>query len=110
MAHYLEGVDWTARQTIATTIALTDLFRADRDRISMTARSSSTLRAYKFLKARVVVSIRRSAESLDVSVPTATTGVKRLEALGVAREVTGKAYGQIFRHERQLAILNDGGD
>ena len=26
MAHYLEGVDWTARQTIATTIAMTTCF------------------------------------------------------------------------------------
>ena len=39
--------------------------------------------------------------------PTATTAVKRLEALGVAREITGKSYGRIFAYERQLAILND---
>ena len=110
MAYYLEGVDWTARQTIATTTALTDLFRADRDRINANARSSSTLRAYEVLQSRAIVSIRRLAESLDVSVPTATTAVKRLEGLGIAREITGKSYGRIFAYDRQLAILNHAGD
>ena len=76
---------------------MTDLIRADRNRISMTARSSSTLRIHEVLQARVVVSIRRSAESLDEPVPTASTAVKRLEELGVAREPTGKAYGAFSR-------------
>ena len=110
MAYYLEGVDWTARQTIATTTALTDLFRADRDRISAHARSSSTLRAYEALQSRAVVSIRRLAESLNVSIPTATSAVKRLEEFGIAREITGKSYGRIFAYDRQLAILNSSGE
>ena len=110
MAYYLEGVDWTARQTIATTTDLIDLFRADRARISTRARSSSALRAYDVLQSRVVVSIRRLAESLDVSVPTATTAVKRLEELGIAREITGKSYGRLFAYDRQLDILNRTGE
>ena len=108
MAYYLEGVDWTARQTIATTTALTELFTTDRARIG--SRGGSTLRAYEVLQSRVVVSIRRLAESLNVSIPTATTAVKRLEELGIVRETTGKSYGRIFVYERQLALLNDAGD
>ena len=110
MAYYLEGVDWTARQTIATTTDLVDLFRADRERISTMARSRTALRAYEVLQSRVVVSIRRLAESLEVSVPTATTAVKRLEVLGIAREITGKSYGRLFAYDHQLEILNRTGD
>ena len=106
MAYYLEGIDWTARQTIATTIALVDLFRADRDRINAIARSSSTLRVYEALQSRVVVSIRRLAEAVDVSVPTATAAIKRLEHMGIAREITGKLYGRVFAYDQQLEILN----
>ena len=107
MAYYLEGVDWTARRTIATTTALTDLFRSDRERIGPHARSSSTLRAFEVLQSRVVVSIRCVADSLKVSVPTATSALKPLEELGIAREITGKTYGRIFVYARQLEILND---
>ncbi|MBL0173279.1 MAG: Fic family protein [Gemmatimonadaceae bacterium] len=106
MAYYLEGIDWTARETIATTIALIDLFKADRERISAIARSGSTLRVYDELQSRVVVSIRRLAESAEISVPTATAAIKRLEQMGIAREITGKSYGRVFVHDRQLEILN----
>ena len=106
MAYYLEGIDWTARQTIATPIALVDLFRADRDRITAIARSGSTLRVYEALQSRVVVSIRRLAEADDVSVPTATAAIKRLEHMGIAREITGKLYGRVFAYDQQLEILN----
>ncbi len=110
MAYYLEGIDWTARQAIATTTDLVDLFRADHGRISAVSRSSATLRAYEVLQSRVVVSIRRLAESLDVTVPTATAAVKRLEQLGIVREITGKSYGRVFVYDQQLKILNRSGE
>ncbi len=77
-------------------MALIDLFKADRDRLSASTRSSSTFRVYDLLQSRTVVSIRRVAESLAVSVPTATAAVKRLEDVGIASESTGKSYGRVF--------------
>ena len=106
MAYYLEGIDWTARQTIATTTELIDLFRADRDRITQLARSNSMSRVYEELQTRVIVSIRRVAELLDISIPTATTALKRLEEMGIARETTGRNYGRLFAYDRLLEILN----
>lgn len=106
MAYYLEGVDWTARQAIATTTALLDLFHADRARVSGIARGASTLRVYEALQTKVIVSIRRVAEEMDVTVPTATAALKRLEELGIAREITGRNYGRLFAYDRQLQIIN----
>ena len=63
-------------------------------------------RVYKELQTRVIVSIRRVAELLDISVPTATTALKRLEEMGIARETTGRNYGRLFAYDRQLEILN----
>lgn len=106
MTFYLEGVDWTARQSISTTTALFDLFRKDRERISGMARSASLLRAYEALQSRVIVSIRHLVETLGVTTPTATSALKRLEELGIAREITGKTYGKLFAYDHQLEILN----
>ena len=106
MAYYLEGVDWTARQTIATTTELLDLFKTDRERITATPRSSSTLRVFDELQRTVIISIRRASEQLGLSIPTVTTALKRLEAMGIARETTGKSYGRLFAYDRQLEIIN----
>jgi Fic family protein len=106
MAFYLEGVDWTARQTIATTTELLDLFKVDRERIIGTPRSNSTLRVFDELQRTVIISIRRASERLGMSIPTATTALQRLETMGVAREITGKSYGRLFAYDRQLEIIN----
>lgn len=106
MAFYLEGVEWTARQATTTTIDLLELFGADLRRVQASARSNSLVRTYDVLQQRVIVSIRRVAATLDVSVPTATAALKRLEGMGIAREITGKQYGRLFAYERELEILN----
>jgi Fic family protein len=106
MAYYFEGVDWTARQTIATTAALLDLFRSDRERVLAARGGGSLLRVYEEMQRRVIVSIRRLANAVGVSIPTVTTALRRLEEMGVAREITGRTYGRLFAYERQLEILN----
>lgn len=105
LAFYLEGVEWTSRHATRTTLELLELYRVDRDRVQSGSRTASQLRVYDVLQARVIVSIRRVASSLGVSVPTATTALKRLEAMGVAREITGRTYGRLFAYDRQLEIL-----
>ena len=106
MAFYLEGVDWTARQTITTTTDLLNLFKVDRERVITTVRAAATLRVYGELQKRVIVSIRRVSEELALSTPTVTTALKRLEEMGIAREITGRKYGRLFAYDRQLDIIN----
>lgn len=106
MAYYLEGIDWTARQTTETTMQLLDLFRSDRERVLTAARGKAMLRVYEQLQQRVIVSVRRTAEQLSVSIPTATTALKALEEMGIVREITGRKYGRLFAYDRQLEILN----
>lgn len=104
---YLTGVEQTATQAARTTSDLRALFEADRARALTVGRSAgSVLRVYEHLRQRVIVSIPRSAEALALAVPTVTTALARLEALGIAREATGKAYGRLYVYDRQLEILN----
>lgn len=110
MAYYLEGVDWTARQATETTVKLLELFRIDRERVVASARGGATLRVYEEIQRRVIVSIRRVSESLGISIPTVTSGLRRLTEMGIVRETTGRKYGRMFAYDRQLEILNETGD
>jgi len=109
MAFYLEGVDWTARQATQTTTRLLELFSSDRERIITAARAPATLRVYEEIQRRVIVSIRRVSETLDLSIPTVTTALRRLEELNIVRETTGRKYGRMFAYQKQLDILNETG-
>jgi Fic family protein len=109
MAYYLEGVDWTARQATETTTKLLELFRVDRERIIASTRAAATLRVYEEIQRRVIISIRRLSESLDISIPTVTTALRRLEDLNIVRETTGRKYGRTFAYQTQLDILNETG-
>lgn len=110
MAYYLEGIDWTARQTTQTTIKLLELFKSDRERVVASARGGATLRVYEEIQRRVIVSIRRVSETVGASIPTVTSSLRRLEELGIVRETTGRKYGRMFAYQRQLDILNETGD
>ena len=106
MKFYLEGVEWTAQQAIRTTLDLLALFSSDRDRVMSSTRGASLLRVYDVLQQHVIVSIRRVARVLEISVPTATAALMRLQELGIARETTGRKYGRLFAYSEQLEILN----
>jgi Fic family protein len=110
MAFYLEGVDWTSRQTIATTTELLELFRTDREKVLTSTRATGTIRVYDELQRRVVLSIGRTAQTLGITVPTVTTALRKLESLAIVRETTGRRYGRLFAYDRQLEILNRTGD
>lgn len=106
MAYYLEGVDWTARQTIATTEEILTLFQVDRQLVQSKARSNTLFRVYEEMQRRVLVSIRRASEELNLTIPTVTTALLTLQEMGIVREITGRTYGRLFVYDKQLKILN----
>ncbi|MBI3569222.1 MAG: hypothetical protein HY084_13570 [Gemmatimonadetes bacterium] len=55
------------------------------------------------LTSRLIVSIGEAADALGQTVPTAGAAMARLEQLGVAREVTGRAKGRRFAYR---ALVN----
>jgi Fic family protein len=106
MVYYLDGIDWTARQAIATTTDLIELFARDTEAVRTSSLRRSALKVFAFVEQKVIVSIRRTAEATGLSVPTVTAALNGLIELGIAREVTDKRHGRLFAYARQLEILN----
>ncbi len=109
LGFYLIGVETVAREAAATTSALLEIFEQDGQRVAELGRAAgSALAVLDLLRRRVVLSPARAAEELGLTWPTVNSALKRLEGLGVAREITGKKRDRLFAYWRQLEILNQG--
>jgi Fic family protein len=107
MAFYLEGVYDTARQATSTAHDLLTLFSNDRARVlGLRKATASALRVYEHLQKRAVISVPKAVPVLNLTHPTVAAAIRRLEALGIVREITGKSYGRQYVYVRQLEILN----
>ena len=70
--------------------------------------AGSALRVHRLLQARPLVSIGTASKHLSLSVPTVTSSLKHLEALGIVRETTGGRYSRVYAYSKYLEILNTG--
>jgi Fic family protein len=106
---FLIGTEAVATEATATAETLFDLFATDRARVEKLGRAApSTLKVFDFLREKILVSPTRAAEALGLTWPTVQAAVKRLEALGIAKEVTGKRRDRIYAYEKQLRVLDEG--
>lgn len=106
---YLVGVETVARQATETTRALSALFRDDEARVRHVGRSASTaLRVYEALRRRIIVTATHLTHELGLTWPAVQGALTRLEGLGIAREITGRARGRIYAYDQQLALLDRG--
>ncbi len=106
---FLEGVRETAEAGARTTRAILELFADDRARVETLGRgAASALRVFGHLQSRPLLSIVRSADELQLAPPTVATALQHLQALGIARELTGRPRHRLFVYGRYLDILNEG--
>jgi Fic family protein len=109
LAFFLEGAEMTAKQAADTAVELIRLFAADRKRIQSLGRSAlSTLRVHEYMQKKPLINIGLTARSLNLSIPTVSSALKRLEELGIAKETTGRERDRIFVYTNYLKIVNAG--
>jgi len=106
---FLRGVWETAEAGARTTRTILQVFREDRQRIEGLGRAAaSALRVFSRLQETPLLSIRKTADALGLSVPTIIAAVKNLETLEIVQELTGRQRDRLFIYGRYLDILNEG--
>jgi Fic family protein len=106
---FLEGVVDVAESATSTAQRIIHMVERDRQKLHGIGRGSSTaLLIHNFVVRFVILSVPRTAQSLELSEPTISNGVKRLEEAGIVREVTGRRRGRLYVYEEYLKLLNEG--
>ncbi|MBN2562276.1 MAG: Fic family protein [Phycisphaerae bacterium] len=106
---FLEGVAETGEQAGQTARKLLSLFGADRERIQTLGRpAASALRVHQHLERRPITTVQAAARALKITEPTARAAFRRLQKLGIAREITGRRRRQVFSYDRYVKILSEG--
>ena len=106
---FLEGVEQTANQAFDAAMRIADLFRQDRERITVRGeRVGSALRLHDFLQRNPLVTANRLGQETGLSAPTVNVALADLEKLGIVAEMTGRKRGRVFGYTAYLRILNEG--
>ena len=111
LAFFLEGVRATAEGAFSTAMRLSEMFGADRARVSSLGRAAGTaLRVHEALMALPIRTIPEVAHHCGLSYPGAAAGVKRLVDLDLVTEIPGDHRGRVFVYDQYLHILTEDTD
>lgn len=106
---FLEGVVEVAASTTETTRGIVRMLERDRQAIHELGRAAGTAHRVHDLAARfVVIRAPWAARSLALTEPPVYAAIKRLEDIGILREVTGRQRGKLYVYDEYLALLNEG--
>lgn len=109
LAFFATGVHETATESVQTVKRLRTLFRTDAERIRGLGRSgNSVLQIHSALQERPVASVKQLAKRSGLSGPTVYTALESLQALGMIRELTGRARDRVFGYDQYLRVLSEG--
>jgi Fic family protein len=108
---FLDGVAETANQAFEAATRIVDLFKQDRERITLESeRAGSALRVHEFLQQNPFVTANLLVSRTGLTAPTINAALADLERLEIVEEVTGRRRGRVFGYRRYLSILNEGTD
>jgi len=108
---FLAGVADTANQAFEAATQIVDLFKEDREKITMESdRAGSALRIHELFQKNPFHTANQIVQITGLSAPTVNAALADLERLGIVDEVTGRKRGRVFSYRRYLAILSEGTD
>ncbi len=106
---FLEGVTETATEATDAAQKLWALFDQDRRRIQEQGKISGTaLRVHDLLQQRPIISITAACKELELTHPAVNKSLRKLEEMGIVREITGRQRNRLYLYEAYMAILSEG--
>lgn len=108
VAFFLRGTIAVAEEAAETARKISLLLEHDRQKISDQKGNVKTALLIHDLAAReVIIPASSLAERLSLTQPTANSTLKRLQTLGILREITGRKRNRIFAYGEYLDLLSD---
>ena len=103
---FLDGVTETATQATSDAKKIINLLEQDRIQIAKIGRAAPTaLKIHTYMLKKPYLSLTKAAKDLDISVPTITNAVAKLEEIDILKELTGQARNRLFAYTKYLEIL-----
>ncbi len=65
-------------------------------------------RIHSYLQKKPVLEIPGASKNIGITQPTVTAALKKLEEIGMVREITGKARDRVYVYNEYLDILGEG--
>jgi len=106
---FLEAVEKTAEEAVASARSAMELFSVDEHRIREFAGATvgSLLTVHSIFKVSPIGSVPFLVGKTTLSKPTVNSAVAALASLGILREITGKRRNRLFAYSGYLTILQD---
>lgn len=109
ISFFLTGVCETATQAAQTSRSILHLFRDDQKKIESLGRSAgTTLQVFKKLQLMPLTNITRLAQEADITIPTVTASLGRLQELGIVHEITSKRRHRLYSYANYIYLLSEG--
>ena len=103
---FLEGVQVTAEEAVASASKILSVFTEDRRKIEGLGRTaSSALRIHELLQKKPIISVPMASKELNLSAPTVRNSIDKLKEIGLVKEITGKKRDRLFSYQSYLDIL-----
>ena len=104
---FLEGVEATAIQAVQSARQINDLLDMDQQRVAPLAKSTPSCQTvWELLKRHPITTVPRASEQAGLSAPATRNAIKKLEALGLLQEITGKRRDRIYEYTAYVQILD----
>ena len=106
---FLQGVRDTSEHATETAREILTLIQSDRTTIEGLGRGAgSALQIHRYLERKPLAVIPEIVKALNLSTPTVTASLQKMEEAGIVREITGKQRGRVYVYDQYLPILQRG--
>lgn len=103
---FLEGVQVTAEEAVASASKILSVFTEDRRKIEGLGRTTaSALRIHELLQKKPIISVPMASSALNLSAPTVRNSIDKLKEIDLVKEITGKKRDRLFSYQGYLDIL-----
>jgi len=105
---FLEGVETTALDAVASANRLVQIMRQDEQKIQNAGKGAgSMLRVLKAMAQKPIGSVRIVREATGLSFPAASNAMQKLVQMGILRELTNKERNRVYSYDAILDVLNE---